>query len=604
MIKYLLVLTALIFSFHSYSQIDSTKILQQKLATATNDSIRMNTLIDLHNALFKSDPEKSYQYALQILELGKKENSSKDISRGYRAIARCIRKKRGYNTIFKYDSLALKYATIYGDLDLINSQQILFVHDYLDAKQLEDAYEWIQIAKPIVIKLNKPDVTAEWIFSTAYYYSQTNQHEKAIPGFYKAINLFQQSNDDKNIAEVKIFLVQSLEALGKNDSVFNLLHEALDIYAKRNSQERMAFVNELLGDFSYANRNGTAAINSYLKAQQLYAVSNNDVEEGLCLIYLARAYMQKKDYTNAKKYIDTSQSLFNKMNYDIGKIKVQTLLGQFFAETSEPAKAELYFGAASNMLKNKNLPDLTTENEKCENENAILSIAIIKKQKIIIALIVVTAIVLGIGFFLQYKNRQRAERDRTKIELLQNEIHHRVKNNLSIIKRFVEVAEKSGLQSLSLTSLQNRITAIELLHKNLYQTNKSGEISLQYYIEQLAKTIGTAFNEDDKNITINVLAPVIVNIKTAEKIGLIINELITNSFKYGFANKKEGKINITAEEKGNKKFKLSYKENGVGFNKQKIIKGYGSKLIEGIANELDARIEIQTENGINFSMIN
>ncbi len=126
----------------------------------------------------------------------------------------------------------------------------------------------------------------------------------------------------------------------------------------------MGMINELLGDALLANGDADKGIEHYLEAKRLYAISNNSVEEGLSLPYLARAYMVKKDYATAKKYIDTAQFLFDKMDYEIGKIKVQTLLGQYYSETGEPLKAESYFITAANLLKGKDYPELKTENEK------------------------------------------------------------------------------------------------------------------------------------------------------------------------------------------------------------------------------------------------
>ena len=128
-------------------------------------------------------------------------------------------------------------------------------------------------------------------------------------------------------------------------------------------------INELLGDALLANGDADKGIEHYLEAKRLYAISNNSVEEGLSLPYLARAYMVKKDYATAKKYIDTAQFLFDKMDYEIGKVKVQTLLGQYYSETGEPLKAESYFITAANLLKGKDYPELKTENEKYWSQN-------------------------------------------------------------------------------------------------------------------------------------------------------------------------------------------------------------------------------------------
>ncbi|MEJ7679168.1 MAG: sensor histidine kinase [Segetibacter sp.] len=172
------------------------------------------------------------------------------------------------------------------------------------------------------------------------------------------------------------------------------------------------------------------------------------------------------------------------------------------------------------------------------------------------------------GFALQYRNRKRAEKDRQYIQMLQNEIHHRVKNNLGVIQRLVDVAGKNAVDDVPLSSLKTRIKSIELLHTHLYnQKAKPGNISLQAYLEDLCLAIATTF-ETGKDIKIEVNASEELNSDIAEKIGLIVNELVTNSYKYAFEGKDEGIINITAQ-KIEKNIQIAVEDNGVGFETEK-----------------------------------
>lgn len=303
--------------------------------------------------------------------------------------------------------------------------------------------------------------------------------------------------------------------------------------------------------------------------------------------------------------------LFNDSDYRAqhGKEALQAL-------RKDSAMGQIYkpvlsaFDSGLNSAYNKQILELETQYKTKQkddslfiaNQNILLAKSNLQNKNSLLIASVILLLLLSGAFWQQYHNRQRAERDKAKIQLLQNEIHHRVKNNLGIIKRFVEVAKQSGRESLSLESLQSRITAIELLHKNLYQTDKAGEILLQTYLEQLVKIISATFYEEDKNIQIRVNAPVTTNMQTAEKLGLIINELVTNSFKYGFKGRTTGEINITASPVKDDKFTLHIEENGIGYNKESVLKGYGSKLIEGIAYELNAVFNMSTTNGVSFNI--
>ena len=180
-----------------------------------------------------SNPDKSYYYAQQIVAIGKQMNSAVYILKGYLGMARCERKKRNYKVIFTIDSLALKYAIQYGNLDFIYSQQIQFIHDYLDAKRYNDAFRWFKTTEATAEQLNKPKALAELNKSIGYYYREANQHKKAIPYYRKAIAGFEQVNDEYNVADTKTFLAQSLSELGRYDSTADLLFDALAIYTKK-----------------------------------------------------------------------------------------------------------------------------------------------------------------------------------------------------------------------------------------------------------------------------------------------------------------------------------------------------------------------------------
>ncbi len=248
-------------------------------------------------------------------------------------------------------------------------------------------------------------------------------------------------------------------------------------------------------------------------------------------------------------------------------------------------------------LETKYKTKLISDSLKIEKQNTEVANAEVQRRNTILIGASVCLLLLAAGFFLQYKNRKRAERDTAKIEMLQNEIHHRVKNNLGVINRLIEVAGKGGANNISLQSLQTRVTAIELLHKRLYNDKVTGNISLQEYLLELTAAIQTMF-ETDKKIDIHVNAPVEVSSKTAEKIGLIINELVTNSYKYAF-DEQGGNINIEANATEAHEYKLTVADNGKGFTTAKK-KSYGMKLIAGLSHELGGNFAFSNNNGTEF----
>jgi two-component system, sensor histidine kinase PdtaS len=234
-----------------------------------------------------------------------------------------------------------------------------------------------------------------------------------------------------------------------------------------------------------------------------------------------------------------------------------------------------------------------------QKQNLLIEKANSKRKDAWITGAVATVFLLGIGFFMQYRFRKKADRDRATIELLQGEIHHRLTNNLAIIRRLVDVAGKNGTDKISLQSLQTRVAAIELLHKHLYSEKASGTVNLQEYFRELAGSVQTTFAAE-KNVDILIDAPVSVNSRIAEKLGLIANEVITNSLKYAFPSDGKGTIMIKGSGNG-KNYELKIADNGIGIPADRS-RNFGLKMIAGLSKEIGGEYAFHNDNGTVFTL--
>jgi two-component sensor histidine kinase len=188
-------------------------------------------------------------------------------------------------------------------------------------------------------------------------------------------------------------------------------------------------------------------------------------------------------------------------------------------------------------------------------------------------------------------------------EVLLKEIHHRVKNNLSVISGLLDLqssSTESEQAKLAMQESQNRISAIALIHQRLYQNDNMGAIEIKGFIEDMYGQIATVFSTKDiKTKAILNLPNTFLDIDTAVPLGLIINELITNSFKYAFNKGNEGVIKIELLEIESGYYTLTYQDNGSGlppdydFEKGKTL---GIKLIKLLSKQLSGKAEYKTEN--------
>ena len=193
-------------------------------------------------------------------------------------------------------------------------------------------------------------------------------------------------------------------------------------------------------------------------------------------------------------------------------------------------------------------------------------------------------------------------------ELLVKEVHHRVKNNFQIVSSLLELQSK-GIEDERALELanegKNRVKSMALIHQKLYQ-NESGLVDFDEYILLLVNELSLLYkseNEIETNITSRNME---FDVDTAIPLGLIINEIITNSYKYAFNNQKENSLSISINKENNGDFKLIMADNGpglpFGFNVKKA-KSLGLRLINRLVKQLHGTLNVSNENGARFEII-
>ena len=180
-------------------------------------------------------------------------------------------------------------------------------------------------------------------------------------------------------------------------------------------------------------------------------------------------------------------------------------------------------------------------------------------------------------------------------ELLLQEVHHRVKNNLQIILSIIRLQndEIDDLKiSDSLTNLEHRINAIAKTYTMLLITDDLGNIDMEKYIDSLLEDIEETYSSSERNIIIKSNVDAILPLKESVYLGLIINELVVNAYKYAFDDK-NGMITVSLK-KTNNVYVLSIKDNGKGFVISKT-NSLGLKLIHTlIYSQLEGSMDIDT----------
>ncbi|RXJ96261.1 histidine kinase [Malaciobacter molluscorum] len=187
--------------------------------------------------------------------------------------------------------------------------------------------------------------------------------------------------------------------------------------------------------------------------------------------------------------------------------------------------------------------------------------------------------------------------------LLLKELNHRVKNNMQTIVSLIRLQSddiKDEKLKDVLKTIKNRIKAMGHLHELLYKQDNLGNVDTYKYFEILIQEVMQSYNCKNVKIDLNVET----NLKIEEAIycGLIVNELISNSFKYAFDDVKEGKININLYKTKNE-YTLIVEDNGKGYDSSKPTNSLGLMLINTLAcNQLKGKITIDNKDKVSVKI--
>jgi len=189
-------------------------------------------------------------------------------------------------------------------------------------------------------------------------------------------------------------------------------------------------------------------------------------------------------------------------------------------------------------------------------------------------------------------------------ELLLQEVHHRVKNNLQIISSLLSlqsnyVKEPEDLEVFQ--NSQNRVKSMALIHEQLYQSPNFTHINFEDYIWSLMNYLISYYKPNRINLKIDV-KDIFLGIDTAVPCGLIINELATNSIKHAFPDSMQGKIEIGLYSDGYE-FELIVSDDGIGFQEAvdlETTEHLGLRLVSALTQQINGTIELDRSNGTKF----
>ncbi|WP_291785673.1 histidine kinase dimerization/phosphoacceptor domain -containing protein [Cecembia sp.] len=416
----------------------------------------------------------------------------------------------------------------------------------------------------------------------------------------------------------------TLHVLGNNLVELQRYDEALT-YFKRSAMigEKYGFYNNLsdtyialtalysqIGDFENAEKSGQEAL-KYAELLQ------NDFMVVRSLLSLGQAKNLVQDYPSAETYLlrslNTAGEFFGDRFYL--SLIYQELSKAYEGQNNIIKSFEAYKkfhelnAQVFNSEADQRIAQLQTELDVSQKESTIsLQTAKLKQQANIQAFtLLLTGLMVFFLFFLYrvFVKRKKysflLEKKNREKEFLLKEIHHRVKNNLETISSLLSLQtaqiEDQELQDIMIES-QNRVQSMGMIHQNLYQGDNLAAIEMKQYFFNLGRYIIDTFDAN-KRVTFEcAMEPFELDVDRAIPIGLIVNELVTNSLKYAFPGNGNGKITVSLSE-FNSHLHLKVTDDGIGFDRESESKGtgFGTQLVNLLTKQLDGKMTLITTKG-------
>lgn len=510
---------------------------------------------------------------------------------------------------------------------------------YLSKVQLQKTYTKLEKAYVLTnqfgkaLALRKERVKLEYAKSSYDLYQDFELHELALKEFIA----FERLEYCKNtVDQYKYYRVLGnlYFELDKIDSARKYYKMGLDLCNQQLDENKIPINIIINGKNSFIGLLGKCYLRegNYQKAIEYLLVdiekSGDDTNNKIFkMIYLANAYIANKDRIKAKKYINEIDKLTKDKEDKRMILRFSELKLNYFIFTKNLDSAIIYAKKFNSLKelhnetirKNQALLLLSNIEIEARKKDLLITKANLEKVKadkklqqtflwagiIIILLSVISIVMLMIKNTEKGKSKLLIEKKNQENELLLKELHHRVKNNLQVINSLINL-QKRRLENpeldKALSMVQNRIKTMSLVHQNLHQNENFKLVNLKAYVQTIAEYLKSFYHTEEENIEIiiDMDDQIEILMDRAISIGLIINEIISNSLKYAFKGKDNGRINIDLQ-RLHKGCQMKIKDDGIGFNPENTgSKSLGLYLIANLVKQIQGRYELENFEGTTY----
>lgn len=569
------------------------ELKNQFVNKADSNDIRRNDYIFAASHRWQGDYSTALNYYQSIYDYSKKKNDSSDIALS---------------------------AHFTGSLNTFLGNNVVAQNYLLEASKIYD-------------RIGTAEQKARINNSLAGFYLNVDQLEKGKNRYLKALQQFEILKDSAGMASANANLGMLYTDLGEFDKAEMHLMKQKELNKVFPTLREMGFHHDFLGLLRQKQGRLQEAYQEHLKALEIrenlsstYNLCESKLNMGEILIKLKRyseAIEQLKDVFKYDEHESLNQQqtahmLLSEAYEKSGNYKSALEDFKLYKQISDSVytKESIEIIAEKDALYNKQTQDAKIA--LLNKEKEVSKAELLRSRTILIGSFIVLFL-LSVAAFALYKMYVKIKAKNQIItkalkdnELLLHETHHRVKNNLQMISSLLNLQSKYVNDKNAFEVLQNgrnRVQSMAILHKNLYAGEDINMVNIQDYFDGLVISILNSYQKSDKEIQVEVEAKgIIMDVESVIPIGLIVNELVTNSLKHAFTNEhsKKPEIRIRMNDSGND-YQLSVKDNGVGiseeFTEKSLKESFGQRLINSLSQKLKATVNIVNNNGTEVNII-
>jgi len=524
------------------------------------------------------------------------------------------------------DSIALNSNSIHAKA---RSANLLGMANYTKGQYEESIKYYLQAIK-LAESIDSIDFKIKVENNLAGTYQQIGNLDLAIKYYKEVYDYRYAANDSLWIAHCANNLSEQYMKKGELNKSDDYSQIAMKLYKALDLNQFLGIAVLNSGDLKVEQQKYDEGIGQYKRSMEIIPQNSNALVHACANEGIGSALITQKKYKEAIPYLKDGYQLAKTLEHKLqiiqsleGLAKAYEKLGDSDQAVKTLKEYVMVKDSVNLVASDKRLKDAMQkyESEKKEKEIQLLTksqevaeLKLSNSKKASYGLLV--ALGLSLIFLYSFFKFNNKIKEKNSIisstladrEILLKEIHHRVKNNLQVISSLLSLQSRYTDDPSIESALQegkNRVKSMSLIHQNLYQKGNLTGIDMQDYFTKLFKSLFSSYNIHQERIKLVLDLPKInLDVETVVPIGLIVNEMVSNSLKHAFPDGQDGVVSVSLVEQDNV-ISLIVSDNGVGIDDINDIfdgESFGYTLIDSFKDKLNADLSVDSENGTKISM--